>query len=268
MELPLPDPAPAEQPEAPPDLAGGSTWTEALPKLRAEWERHLQQWPPAETALADRTADEPGSWRGEDGQYLNAEQNMVADHALERVRAAEAGVSRTLHSIESAIPGARLVGLEHCLKGEERFKEKIADELSTKPDRSMAEVTGRMPDAMRYTFEVNVENYVESYWQRCDALARCGYEMLLSRNSWQIPDYKGINTRWLTPDKQIFEVQFHTPESYQAKQLTHHAYERLRIGSASGAERPDLELFQQSVSSHVPNPDGVAEIPDYRREGY
>ena len=42
-------------------------------------------------------------------------------------------------------------------------------------------------------------------------------------------EYKGINTRWVTQEGQRFEVQFHTSESFHAKQnVTHDAYERLR----------------------------------------
>ena len=46
---------------------------------------------------------------------------------------------------------------------------------------------------------------------------------------WSDDKYKGINSQWIEPDSgQRFEVQFHTRISFEAKQLTHHAYERLR----------------------------------------
>ena len=34
------------------------------------------------------------------------------------------------------------------------------------------------------------------------------------------------------------------------------------------AERPELESFQQTVTSNVPVPHGVEDITDYRKEGY
>ncbi len=41
--------------------------------------------------------------------------------------------------------------------------------------------------------------------------------------------YKGINSRWRVPaSRQIFEVQFHTYASFEAKQETHGAYEKMR----------------------------------------
>ena len=46
--------------------------------------------------------------------------------------------------------------------------------------------------------------------------------MIYSKNHWRDdPEYKGINTRWITPEGQRFEVQFHTAESFHAKQQSH-----------------------------------------------
>jgi hypothetical protein len=252
------------------DAPGPDTrsWSEALPYLKEQWERHEERWPQEQRPEVDRSTDEPGSWRGEGDQYLNAEENLVAGHALERIRPIEEKVNATLHEIKTEVPGCDLVGLKFSLKGEERFKEKVSDEVRAKPDRSIAEITERMPDAVRYTFQLNADRYVDGYWNLRHHLELSGSELLLSRNSWDSPDYKGVNTRWLGPDGQVFEVQFHTPESYQAKQLTHTAYERLRTENAPGAERPELEAFQQEVSVRIPVPDGATGIPDYRKHGY
>jgi hypothetical protein len=192
----------------------------------------------------------------------------VAGHAMERIRTVEKKVTASLQEIKAETPDCDLAGLENRLKGEERFKEKVFGELRAKPERSIAEITERMPDAIRYTFQLDSERYVAGYWNLHQRLEVGGSEFLMNRNFWDSPDYKGVNTRWLGPDGQVFEVQFHTPESYQAKQLTHTAYERLRTGTGPGAERPELESFQQDVSARIPIPDGAKGIPDYRKKGY
>jgi hypothetical protein len=274
-ELELPSPEEPDAGEQGPDAStqdetttAEAAWDKALPGLTAQWERHLERWPEAAKAPADRSGDEPGSWRGDGGQYLNAEENLVAGHALEQVRDAEPEVTRTLRSVESAVPGARLVGLEFRLKGEERYKEKIAAELRAKPDRPIPEITVRLPDSIRYTFSVRAENYFMAYSKLCESLTHDGNEILMIRNSWHETDYNGVNTRWLTQGGQTFEVQFHTPESFRAKQVTHDAYERLRSGNGSGAELPELEVFQQTVSSYLAEPPGVSDLTDYRKKGY
>jgi hypothetical protein len=251
-----------QRPPAADDPVASDSWREALPELRAMWQRHLERWPEVEQPPADRSGDEPGSWRGDGGQYLNKAENLVASHELDRVRSAEKAVSPALREVEAVVPGASLVGFENRLKGEDRFKEKVAEELYAKPGRSVTEITDRMPDVVRYTCEFSGDGYVAGYWAMRESLTERGYKLLLSRNSWEDDEYNGINTRWMTADRQRFEVQFHTPESFQAKQLTHHAYERLRAMGSTGAELPELEIFQREVSSRIPKPTGVTEIPD------
>ena len=56
-----------------------------------------------------------------------------------------------------------------------------------------------------------------------------GFVLQKLRNYWSDDKYNGINSQWIEPDSgQRFEVQFHTSISFEAKQLTHLAYERLR----------------------------------------
>ena len=65
---------------------------------------------------------------------------------------------------------------------------------------------------------------------------------------------------------QRFEAQFHTRISFEAKQLTHPAYERIRTKQADTLEELVLEAFQKKVTADVPVPPGAADIPDYRKE--
>jgi hypothetical protein len=58
-------------------------------------------------------------------------------------------------------------------------------------------------------------------------------------------------------------VQFHTRISFEAKQLTHNAYERLRTKQADAFEELVLEAFQRKVTTEVPVPPGAADIRDY-----
>lgn len=87
------------------------------------------------------------------------------------------------------------------------------------------------------------------------------------KNSWTDEQYKGINSRLREQESgQVFEVQFHTRASFEAKQLTHPAYERIRNPETSDDERAELEDFQRQVGEKIPIPPGAADIEDCPRE--
>ena len=245
------------------DDRGSEGWRAALPRLQALWERHKERWPAEQRTPVDRSTDEPGSWRGDAGHYLNFEENLVTEHALDRVHKAEPEVTRTMKAVESDVPGARLAGLDYCLKGEDRFKEKIAGSLALKPERAVGKETDAIPDALRYTCQLSTENYVDGCRAAGRQLQGHGYQLVVSRNSWESLDYKGINTRWLTTEGRVFEVQFHTPESFEAKQLTHGAYERLRNPLTDKSEMGELRQFQRQVTAQIPVPDLVSDIRNF-----
>lgn len=50
--------------------------------------------------------------------------------------------------------------------------------------------------------------------------------------------------------------------------MTHIAYERIRDPTISDKERGELKEFQKEVSSWIQVPDGAADIPNYRKEGF
>jgi hypothetical protein len=64
-------------------------------------------------------------------------------------------------------------------------------------------------------------------------------------------------------------MQFHTPESLEAKELTHEAYERIRANAALPVDEQDLveegelEEFQQRVNALIVTPPGTARIKDF-----
>ncbi|GLZ14529.1 hypothetical protein Acsp04_47640 [Actinomadura sp. NBRC 104425] len=213
----------------------------------------------------DRSEDEPGSWRGEGGQYLSYEENMAVSRVFDRVRDVEPGVTDALKRHEAEVKDAELIGLEYRLKGQERFKQKVAEKLEGESREDPERAAGAIHDALRYTYQIPADSYTRGYREIVGRLGRDGFEMEYSKNSWGKSEYKGINTRWRTPGGQPFEIQFHTPESFEAKQLTHGAYEQLRNPPISEQTRVKMKAFQREVSAGIPIPEGVADIPDYRK---
>lgn len=125
-----------------------------------------------------------------------------------------------------------------------------------------------LPDAIRYTFQYDEARYTKGVRADIDRMKEQGFKLDTLKNSWSSDQYKGINSQWTDVDTgQRFEVQFHTRISFEAKQITHTAYERLRSKQADAFEELVLGAFQKKVAAEVPMPRGAAEIPDYPERG-
>ncbi len=231
------------------------------------WTAHTERWPRPAASDRSHPDDPPGSWRGKGDRHLSAEDNAQADQVIGLLQECEPAVTDLLQDLQEQSPfGARLIGLEHRLKGPDRLKEKLADGLQVEDVADVPEATESIFDAVRYTFCIGIECYAEGYADVHERLESTGHRMVFRANRWiGDPEYRGMNTRWVTPDGDRFELQFHTPESFFAKEvLTHHPYERLREPETSAAERVELKEYQQLVCTAVPVPAQLTDILDVR----
>jgi hypothetical protein len=254
----------------PPDEAGQQSYWDEVPRFRDMWADHERRWPERHAAEPDRSSDPPGTYRSKGGLKLNPEQHAETIAAIGRMRETEPTISADMQTIgkENAHYGW-LEGFKHRIKGDDRLKEKIAAVLKVEPRTPAAEAVREVPDALRYTCCFQPENYARGYNDVKERIESRGYEMYYSENYWTNAEYKGINTRWVTPGGQRFEVQFHTPESFHAKHdVTHIAYERIRDTTSSRTEKRELHEFQRRVCALIEVPEGAPDIPGYRKEGF
>jgi hypothetical protein len=176
-------------------------------------------------------------------------------------------LSPMMRDIESRDPSRHLGGFQHRLKGRDRIMEKVVGRIEEK-NRTPEEAVSLIPDAIRYTFQYKAAHYTQGVWADIARLKEYGFELVKCKNFWSGEQYKGINSQWIEPGTgQRFEVQFHTRISFEAKQLTHDAYKRLRSGGRDEFERMVLKAFQRKVSAEVPSPPGATDIPDYPMRG-
>ncbi len=263
-------PEDAKNPDREADAIKRNYWSE-VPRFLQSWADHVRRWPAERIAAAvDRTRDPAGSWRGDGNQYLNPEQHAQTRDVIAGVSRSEKKLTEHMGEAEREnTHGGWLEGLGHRLKGEERLKEKVAEKIEHEHNKSPGEVVRQITDAIRYTFCFESANYVGGYWDVKQRLEGREYRMVYSRNHWRDdPEYRGINTRWVTPEGQRFEIQFHTPESYHAKQgVTHGSYERLRSPLTQDEERHELRLYQREVCRWIAVPEEATGIVDYSPKG-
>ena len=66
----------------------------------------------------------------------------------------------------------------------------------------------------------SAERYADGVRADVDRLKAEGFELIKLKNLWGGDQYKGINSQWRRPETGLrFEMQFHTPESLEAKEL-------------------------------------------------
>jgi hypothetical protein len=237
------------------EQAASEKWQEKATESRWLWTEYQRKWPPDERPPSRNRPLDPA-----DNAQVDAECDRIANREKERI-------SPALRAIETQDPDRHLIGFDHRLKSPDRIKEKVQGmikESDFPPERAISHV----PDAIRYTFTYREARYTQGVWADIGRLKDEGFKLDKLKNSWSGDQYKGINSQWIEPDTgQRFEVQFHTRISFEAKQLTHAAYERLRTKQADTFEELVLEAFQKKVIADVPVPPGAADIPDYAERG-
>lgn len=238
LEIPLPDELPSEKEGT---------------NLDESWERHGRKISPEASSAVDKVSAEcrEAEGRDADGNY--------GDH----------GLTPAMRRIEAQLDHGRLVeGTEKfALKSPDRFKEKVADRIALQPDESVTNILSRIHDGIRYTFEYDEAHYTESVYRTEAVVAEHGFDLITRKPNWDGLEYKGVNSQWRDPDSRIlFEIQFHTHASWEAKQKTHQSYEKLSDPKTPSDEKKRLEEYQQRIAASVPIPPGALEIPYFRKE--
>ena len=245
-----------------------AAWDEAVPVLETAWAEHVRNYPRAERAAP--TQDSDGSWHGDGQRELDPLQNAEVNQGSERiVEIGRTVILPTMLSVETEDSDRHLIGLDNYLKKLDRIKEKVADELRPPSELTAKEAlaTG-VPDAVRFTLCYRESGYADGVRSDTDRLQARGFELVALKNSWTSDQYKGINSQWRERESGVrFEVQFHTQVSFEGKELSHKAYERLRSPETLlRGERRELRAFQRQVCAMIQIPQNAPDIENYPRE--
>lgn len=189
-----------------------------------------------------------------------SQASLIAEQKLQKAKEVEPAITETLKSIESE--KAHLEGLEHRLKSTESLSRKILTD-SHDMEVSLEEAAANIKDALRYTLIIEENDYTELTKKTLDKLTEKGYSVYAFKNYWANDsiDYQGINTTLKTSDGMIFELQFHTKESYDTKsEKTHKYYEIIRSESASDEEKAEASRKHHELFAQIPVPAGVKQL--------
>jgi hypothetical protein len=224
-------------------------------------------------------ADPEGSWDWK-GHKLPPEQSHRADQAIAKCIDAEGrdvngnygehGLTPAMRRIEAQLDHGHLIEdtERFALKDPDRFKEKFARLIERYPGADPRELLDSICDGIRYTLILDFGCYTADVAAGHAQLKTAGYELIETKPSWDSDQYKGVNSQWRERASGVrFEVQFHTEESWDAKQKTHTAYEKIQDSRTSVEEVERLRKYQRQVTAEVPIPPGALQIEPYKKEG-
>jgi hypothetical protein len=171
---------------------------------------------------------------------------------------AERNITPDIQTVARETGGTR-VGAAFVLKTQDSIAAKMAGDV-TRLGLSPDEAAARIKDAVRYTITYPAHGHTSSAEQALASLEQKGYTVDRIKNTWQPGNpYKGVNVVLTSPDGHPFELQFHTPESFQVKQMTHVDYEIFRESTVLAERQAAFDRMAQ-VSAHLVHPPGVEQL--------
>ncbi|WP_412177453.1 shikimate kinase, partial [Mesorhizobium sp. YC-39] len=130
-----------------------------------------------------------------------------------------------------------------------------------------------LSSAVRHVFEVPDQDFTRAFKAAMLAFDERGYSELQTTNWFRTrnPNFVGIQSVLTTPDGYRFQLEFHTPGSYQAKIDNHDTYKELfalqqQVGGDGLEKAGELVQRVRGACNQVATPDGAMDVPHWGAE--
>ncbi|CAD0308877.1 hypothetical protein CFBP498_09150 [Xanthomonas hortorum pv. vitians] len=192
-----------------------------------------------------------------------------AQALLTRARQMEPQVTDMLRRIAER-HGGQLAGTQHQLKSLGSLKEKLTQRMALKK-QTLQEAAAGVNDALRYSMVLEPQDFTAGLRAVLATLDDRGHARIKLTNQFTKypPAFKAINVTLRSPDGAMWEIQFHTPETFELKEQFHDLYKRghaLALGGASRAEQRKLQAPALEAFNRVASPPECEEIDDWQEE--
>ncbi len=194
---------------------------------------------------------------------------LKAQALLRRARQMEPQVTDMLQNI-AARHGGQLAGTQHQLKSYGSLQEKLKQRVALKK-QTLEEAAAGVNDALRYSVVLEPQDFTAGLRATLAALDDQGHARVKLTNQFTDypPVFKAINVTLRSPEGALWEIQFHTPETFALKERFHDLYKHahaLALGGASRAEQRKLQAPALEAFKRVASPPGCEEIDDWQEE--
>ncbi|MGX2064793.1 XopAD/skwp family type III secretion system effector [Xanthomonas axonopodis pv. cassiae] len=194
---------------------------------------------------------------------------LKAQALLRRARQMEPQVTDMLQNI-AARYGGQLAGTQHQLKSYGSLQDKLKQRMALKK-QPLDEAAASVNDALRYSVVLEPQGFTAGLRAVLAALDDQGHARVKLTNQFTEypPVFKAINVTLRSPEGALWEIQFHTPETFALKERFHDLYKHahaLALGGASRAEQRKLQAPALEAFKRVASPPGCEEIDDWQEE--
>ena len=198
-----------------------------------------------------------------DNLTLPRKARRLAKELLKQAIENEPQITADLQNIAWEISG-EVVGLKNKFKTEISLVRKLIDRADFNSE-SIREIAESVNDVLRYTFILPFEIYAKGFRQTIETLRELGYQIPENRiwNAWQTAGkrfdkgYRGVNITIISSQKQNFELQFHSAESFRLKTETHFLYEEVRSRKTSKKRKSEIIETLIRMAENIKRPEGI-----------
>lgn len=189
---------------------------------------------------------------------LNAQKQ--AEKLISIAKEKDIVITKDLQNIIDKTNG-RLAGLDYRIKSTDSLVRKLIDKSEAK-GISVDEYASKITDILRYTNVSTTKNFTGDYYSIIDNLIKKSYNIVEVTNTLGDinASYRGINCLVSDKDGYIFELQFHTEESLNIKEVNYKLYEELRLKTTNKARQLELYKEMQKKSTEIPMPPDITKI--------
>ncbi|MDB0567569.1 XopAD/skwp family type III secretion system effector [Ralstonia solanacearum] len=192
----------------------------------------------------------------------------------EQAHAASARITSLLQANLRAWGGAgavRLAGLEQAVKSTGSLEEKLGGLLGGK-QLDLPEAISQVNDALRYSIVLSPPAFTSASRRIVAGLEEHGHVMTERTNHFNRlgSAFRALSVTLQDPsDGLLWEVQFHTEQTFTLKARYHNLYKQVQRARYQGASSDALRALLQPAwkdFNAVPTPAGCDEIEDWRQE--
>lgn len=182
----------------------------------------------------------------------------------DEMRANEPQITDDLCGITSDI-GCEMFGLDFSVKTGSSVSEKIDRKRVEKqlgPEVTDEQIIRGFADVVRYTAMGPHDELVSKTNGIIDGLEKAGYKVPKVENKYlgKEPDYKGIHLDVVSPTGQKFELQVHSKESMECKEINHKLYEESRKVDTPPERKAELERQMRENAAALPQPKDIEDL--------